>query len=80
MISSSRREILGLEGSFFLRRSRTRIRGLAAWGREGSKSLMKPEGTECLEAVRRVSRKMASSLGQEVGGGRCSKRSSVSWR
>jgi hypothetical protein len=80
-ISSLRIGILGLEGSFALRISRSWIRGLTAGGREGSKSLMKPAGTECLEAVRRIFRKRASSLGQEVGGGRFSKRRSVSsWK
>lgn len=54
------------------------MRGLADWGREGLVFLMKPEGTECLEAVWRILRKMASPWEQEEGSGAFSKRVSVS--
>ncbi len=53
-------------------------KGFADWGREGLEFLMKPEGTECLEAVWRILRKMASPWEQEEGSGAIKKRVSVS--
>ena len=58
--------------------SRCWMRGLADWGREGLVFLMKPEGTECFEAVCRILRKVASPWEQEEGSGAFSKRVSVS--